>query len=138
MKKIYVLAVLICLIMGNARAEDQNKIRVEELARTSKSWDGETLPAYPEGIPEITVLRITVPPGISLPLHMHPVINVGVLLEGELTVISEDHEILRLNAGEAIIEVVDKWHYGKNEGEAPAVIVVFYAGTPDKPITISR
>jgi len=34
--------------------------------------------------------------------------------------------------------VVDKWHYGKNEGEAPAVIVVFYAGTPDKPITISR
>ncbi len=49
---------------------------------------GNTLPEYPEGKPEITILRIQIPPGTTLPLHTHPVINAGVLLSGELAVIT--------------------------------------------------
>ncbi len=138
MKKNYLIFVLIILLTGYAWARAEQEITVEELARTSESWDKETLPEYPKGVPEITVLRITVPPGASLPLHFHPVINAGVLLEGELTVISENNEVLTLKTGEAIIEVVDKWHYGRNNSETPAVIIVFYAGTKGRPITISK
>jgi len=57
---------------------------------------------------------------------------------GELTVITEDRQRLHLRAGEAIVEVVDTWHYGKNEGDEPAVIIVFYAGTKDRPITVKK
>ena len=138
MKKTYLVLVLVIFLMGDAWARDEQKIIVEELARTSESWDKETLPEYPEGVPEITVLRITVPPGASLPLHFHPVIKAGVLLEGELTVISENNEVLTLKTGEAIIEVVDKWHYGRNNSETPAVIIVFYAGTKGGPITVTE
>jgi len=73
-----------------------------------------------------------------LPLHYHPVINTGVLISGELTVTTEDDKTLYLKAGDGIVEVVNKGHYGKNEGSIPAEIIVFYAGTPGIPITIKE
>jgi len=73
-----------------------------------------------------------------LALHKHPVINAGVLLSGELTVVTEDNKTLYLKAGESIVEVVNKWHYGKNEGNKTAEILVFYAGVQDTPITIKQ
>ncbi len=36
------------------------------------------------------------------------------------------------------IEVVNKWHYGKNKGRRPAELIMFYAGTPGVPITIKK
>lgn len=43
-----------------------------------------------------------------------------------------------LIAGEAIVEVVDKWHYGRNDSYEPAEIVVFYAGIVGQPITVKQ
>jgi len=108
------------------------------LAKTSSSWDGRALPDYAKGIPEITILRITISPNVQLPLHKHPVINAGVLLKGELTVVTEDKKTLHLKAGDSMVEVVNKWHYGKNEGNEPAEIIVFYAGIRGTPITINK
>jgi len=50
----------------------------------------------------------------------------------------ENGSKLLLKEGDAIIEVVDKWHYGKNEGSVPAIIVIFYAGYEGEPITIYK
>jgi quercetin dioxygenase-like cupin family protein len=120
----------------NCVAANNNHIVVEQLAKTSTSWDGTTLPVYPEGQPEITILRIKIPAGAKLEMHHHPVINAGVLIAGELTVITEDNKTLHLKAGDSIVEVVNKDHYGKNEGTQTAEIIVFYAGTVNKPITV--
>lgn len=79
-----------------------------------------------------------IPAGGQLPLHNHPVINAGVLLSGELTVVTEDNKKLYLKAGDPIVEVVNKRHYGKNEGDKPAEIIVFYAGTQGNPITVKE
>ncbi len=129
---------LTLLLWTNAWAGEETGVESQVLIQTSKSWDGEMLPDYPEGTPEIKVLRITVPPGTTLPLHKHPVINVGVLLKGELKVVTEEDETLILQSGEAIVEVGDKWHYGVNEADEPAEIIVFYAGTSDKPVTVEK
>ncbi len=107
----------------------------EVLAKSSQSWDGTPLPAYPAGTPEISIVRITIAPGASLPMHQHPYINAGVLLSGALTVVTELNETKHLKAGDALIEVVNKWHYGRNEGSEPAVILVFYAGIASEPVT---
>src|SRR3546814_5661524 len=93
--------------------------KTEVLAKSSNSWDGSPLPEYPKGTPEVSILKITIAPGAELPMHKHPVINAGVLLSGELTVITEGHKVKHLKPGEALIELVDKWHYGKNEGKVP-------------------
>ncbi len=131
----------ICLILSltsNVWARDVNSVNVDVLAKTSSSWDGKALPNYAKGKPEITVLRITFPPKVQLSLHKHPVINAGVLLKGELTVVTEDKKTLHLKAGDPIVEVVNTWHYGKNEGNEPAEIIVFYAGIQGMPITIEK
>lgn len=129
---------LTLLLSSHVWARDVGPVKVEVLAKTSSSWDGETLPDFAKGKPEITILRITIPPKALLPLHKHPVINAGLLLRGELTVVTEDKKTLHLKAGDSIVEVVNKWHYGKNEGNEPAEIIVFYAGIQGTPITIKE
>ncbi|MGP8155079.1 MAG: hypothetical protein ACLQBQ_13245 [Smithella sp.] len=47
-------------------------------------------------------------------MHQHPVINAGVLLVEELTVIMEDNKTLHLKTGDSIVELVNEKHYGKN------------------------
>lgn len=111
------------------------KAEVRQLAKSSRSWDGAPLPAYPQGVPEITILRIVIPPGTALPMHEHPVINAGVLVKGALTVQTKEGNVLHLAAGDPIIEVAKTWHCGKNEGSEPAEIIVFYAGSEGTPIT---
>ena len=129
---------IILLFTISVLAQESNTIKTEVLAKTSYSWDGSELISYGEGKPEITILKITIPPKAKLPEHKHPVINAGVLLKGELTVVTDEGKTLHLKAGDSIVEVVNKWHYGENEGNVPAEIIVFYAGTVGEPITVKE
>lgn len=123
---------------GCASLGQDAEVQVVQLVKSTESWDGRQLPAYPDGRPEVTILRITIPPKYRLPMHKHPVINAGVLLKGELTVITESGETLHLKPYDSLVEVVEKWHYGVNEGDEPAEIIVFYAGEKGKPITVKK
>lgn len=125
---LYGLLLSLSLSLSSAIALEAPQTTVETVVQSSKSWNGTTLPEYPSGEPVVTILKITIPPGVSLPVHEHHVINAGVLLEGELTVRTEAGETLRMRAGDPIVEVVNQWHHGVNEGDVPAVIMVFYAG----------
>ncbi|MBM3245591.1 MAG: cupin domain-containing protein [Candidatus Omnitrophica bacterium] len=128
---------LACLAAGcKTLPAAKHPIETFQLVKSDTSWNGALLPAYPKGQPEITILRIVIPPGKSLDKHKHPVINAGVLLKGELTVRTEGGKVFYLKAGESIVEVVDTWHYGKNEGPEPAEIIVFYAGTKGAPVSV--
>lgn len=138
LKKLLCGLALILLLVDSGLAKDATKVGVDVLAKTGLSWDGERLPSYPAGKPEVTILKIEIPPGTKLPLHEHPVINAGVLLKGELTVITDKKKILHLTAGDSIVEVVNTWHYGINEGNIPAEIIVFYAGVEGSPITVKE
>ncbi len=138
MKKIIYGICLTLFLSGNIWAKDVKKVNVEVLAKTDSSWNGKTMPGYPKGQPEVTILKIIIQPGVKLPMHTHPVINAGVLLKGKLTVITEGKKILHLKAGDSIVEVVNTWHYGINESSDPAEIIVFYAGIKGEPITIKK
>jgi len=108
------------------------------LAKSDKSWDGSSLPAYPNEAPEISVLKITIPAHTELPLHKHPIINAGYMVKGSLKVVTDENKTLELKAGDALIEVVNRWHYGVNEGDEAVEIVVFYAGTKESVYAIAR
>lgn len=101
------------------------------------SWDGADLIDYPSGKPSITMLRITVAPKSRLPQHYHPVINVGYMLEGSLTVTDDKGNVKTVCAGEPLVETVNTIHYGENRGDTKAVILVFYAGEEGGEITKS-
>ncbi|OYX24170.1 MAG: hypothetical protein B7Z16_00990 [Algoriphagus sp. 32-45-6] len=120
--------------MPPAASEPSSELLIE----SHLSWNGDSLPSYPAGNPKISIVKVTIPPHSELPNHYHPVINAGIMLKGELTVIDEKGNTLHLKAGDPIIEVVDVVHYGKNEGDEPVEIVVFYAGTEGKEIVVKE
>jgi quercetin dioxygenase-like cupin family protein len=135
MKRTGCAAFMAAVILCFAQLPGAPHVRVEQLAKTSESWDGTPLPAYPEGKPEVTILKYTIPAKTRLPMHKHNVINAGILLRGNLKVVAEDGRELQLKAGDTIVELVNKWHFGISEGDGPVEIVVFYAGTPTRALT---
>lgn len=115
---------------------DLHTIDRKVLAGGSQAWDGSQLPDYPDGEPEISIMRITIPAGDRLEMHVHPVINAGMVISGTLTVISASGDEHEFKAGDAIIEMVGKPHYGENRGDEPVDIVMFYASTPGTPLSL--
>ncbi|MEO6819532.1 MAG: cupin domain-containing protein [Ginsengibacter sp.] len=138
MKKTILICGLAIFVLFAFKKNEPPEITVVKLAESSKSWNGADLPPYSEGKPQVTVLKITIPPHTKLSVHKHLEINAGVLTKGELTVIDEKGDTLNLKAGDAIVEMVNAYHYGENKGSVPAEIIVFYAGVEGVPITVTK
>ena len=123
-----------------AKSHDEHStshgVKIEELANSSKMWNGNMLPNYPDGQPKIKILRIQVPSGMTLPWHYHPVINAAVILQGTLELQLKDgsHKIYR--KGDALIEVVNTIHAGTALGTVDVDLIVFYAGEKAMPTTV--
>ncbi|MGB1361597.1 MAG: cupin domain-containing protein [Alphaproteobacteria bacterium] len=111
---------------------------VEVLQDTNKAWNGTKIPSVDIKNTQVKVLRIVIKAGEKLPMHKHPVVNVGYLVKGNLNVITEKGKVLKLKAGDSIVEVINQWHYGQNVGTTDAEIVVFYVGDKNQPITIKK
>jgi hypothetical protein len=56
------------------------QIQVQQILQTTQSWDGASYQSYPIGQPQLTVLRIKVPPNTALHWCHPPVISVGYVL----------------------------------------------------------
>jgi quercetin dioxygenase-like cupin family protein len=122
-------ALIGCLLAAGPAAA-QVEITTEILAQSTTSWDGEPF-VYPEGTPEITVVRIRIPEGSALPWHCHPMPLAGVLTKGRLVVTKRDGARVTVEEGEGLIEVSRQWHRGAAEKEAE--IIVVYAGAVGMP-----
>lgn len=110
----------------------------ETLVQTDSHWNNEAIKPIHIEHPKITMLRITIPAGEKLSMHKHPILNIGYLTKGELTVRSENGDVLVLKPGDPIIELVDVWHYGESTGSEDAEIVVTYVGSQEDPLSIAK
>ena len=113
---------------------NNNEVRTDVLAVTSSSWDGATLPNYPTTTPQITILRYTFPAHQRLSPHLHSIINCGVVLKGELTIVTMDGREHTFKEGDAVMEMIGTVHYGENRGDEPAEVIMFYAGAEGLPL----
>ena len=104
------------------------------LLDTQTSWDGGNL-AYPTGKAQVTSVILHIEPGDEPPFHCHPVPTMGYVLRGALEVETERGDTQRIEAGGAMVEVMNTLHRGRALG-GPADIVVFYAGAEGVPTTV--
>lgn len=105
----------------------------EVLLQSSSSWDGTPYTAYPDGRPELSVLKIIIPANSALGWHSHPIPNAAYIAKGELTIEIQDGKSKTFTQGEVLPEVVDIIHRGKT-GDQPTELVIFYAGSPGIPL----
>lgn len=120
---------------NDPQSEYSDKIESVTLLKTTKSWDGTAYPAYPATQPEISVLKIAVPPNKALDWHKHSVINVAYVEKGEIQIErKEDGKTQWVRKGQVLPEMVNIAHRGKT-GDKGATLIVFYSGTPDIPLS---
>lgn len=142
--KLSVLVVLICSIsILNSCSpangdETAKKVESIELLRTDKSWNGEALPDYPQGKPELVAVKYIIPPGEKLGWHHHVAMNHGVLVQGELTINGLDGKTTTLYAGDVVVEMVGSIHHGENRGEEPVVLYMFYISQEGLPLSVQN
>ena len=114
------------------------EVQSTELIRTSQSWDGVELPDYLKGRPELVAVKYVFPAGKKLGWHHHPVMNYGILAQGELTIIGADGTEKTVHEGEAVVEMVNTIHHGENRGDKPVVLYMFYLSQKDMPLAVQH
>ena len=117
---------------------DVKTVKSSELIRTSQSWDGVELPDYLKGRPELVAVKYVFPAGQKLGWHRHPVMNYGILVQGELTIIGQDGKEKTVHEGEAVVEMVNTIHHGENRGSKPVILYMFYLSQKGLPLAVQH
>lgn len=149
-QKILFVLVAILLIFGiviiitdcnKANTQEVNpaqKVISSELIRTSQSWDGMELPDYLQGRPELVAVKYEFPIGQKLGWHHHPVMNYGILVQGELTIIGLDGKEKVVHEGEPVVEMVNTIHHGENRGDKDVILYMFYLSQQDSLLVVQH
>jgi len=111
-------------------------VTVTPVKKATTTSNGDKI-AYPmTDSPEVTVVTVEIPPGGETGWHKHRIPVYAYVLAGELTVELEDGKKAIFKEGDAIIEVVNASHNGRNLGAMPVKLVVFYTGVEGSSNTI--
>lgn len=107
-------------------------VTAKVLTRTTRTGNGQKI-SYPcTDRAEVTAVGVELAPGSETGWHKHPVPVYAYVVAGTLVVELEDGRRLTFSAGDAIIEVVDTLHNGRNLGKEPVKLAVFYLGEEGK------
>lgn len=120
---------------AQAHGDKRSGVESETLLESERSWDGSLYSSYPQGTPQLSVLKITIAPNSSLAWHRHPIPNAAYVQSGVVTVEKQSSgEKRQVTAGEALPEMVGSAHRGYTGNEG-AVLIVFYAGKKGVPLS---
>lgn len=132
--KLLILFVISILFLTNTAYSAQKEV----LLQTTSTWDNSEYQKLKIKKPEITVLKITIGIGEKLPMHKHDLVNVAYVNKGTLTVVTDKNEQITVREGEALPEIIGKYHYGKNTGNEPVELIVFYIGKKGTPLSVNK
>ena len=108
-------------------------VTVREILKTRTAADGTRLVYLQAADPELTVAEVNLAPGAETGWHHHPVPVYAYVQEGELEVRLAGGSVRTYVQGQAIAEVMQLPHNGRNVGKGPVRLVVFYCGARGLP-----
>ena len=132
-KSIIILFVMILCVTNVSYSAEKNV-----LLKTTSTWDNANYKKLRIKKPEVTVLKIIINVNEELPMHKHDLVNIAYVKKGILTVITDDNKEITLHEGDVLPELVGKYHYGKNSGNEPVELIVFYIGEKGTPLSVDK
>ena len=136
--KTRLLTLLILIASLNAQAQYSNEIKIEKLLQTDTTETGQPID-YPNiDNEEVSILKVMIPPGKSTGWHKHLFPVFAYVLKGTLTVQQEGGKKIRIKENASVSESINMYHTGMNEGKEPVVLIVFYMGEKDKPVSVKK
>lgn len=130
--------VIIFFIMVLCTTNSSYSAQKDVLLKTTHTWDNSAYKKLKIKKPEVTVLKIIINVNEELPMHKHDLVNIAYVKKGTLTVITDENKEITLHEGEVLPELVGKYHYGKNTGDEPVELVVFYIGEKGTPLSVNK
>ena len=130
-----IIALCICFVL---KAQYNNEIKVELLLKTDTTSIGQKI-IYPNfQSDEVTIAKVTIPPGKSTGWHKHTIPVFAYVLKGNLTVEIENKQTKQFPENTTFSEVINTFHNGINNGKIDVVLIAFYMGEKGKPLSIVR
>lgn len=138
MLKVIIPLIAAFFFTNTTRADDtiHSDILKQNLLTTENSWEGTAYNKYPNGAPEITILKVSIKPDKTLEWHSHPCISAIYMTKGNITLtIKKTGMHHTFSAGESFADTVNIEHKGKS-GNSGAEMLVFFACTKNTALTI--
>ena len=138
----YLIILLSVFVFGTQHiavaADYDSGVKATQILKTTTTTGNYPLKYLNTEKPEITVMKVEIAPGAETGWHSHPVPLYAYVLQGDLTVEVKGGNTYHFTAGDAIVEVVNIPHNGKNLGTTPVVLIAFYTGETDTPNTVAQ
>ena len=106
------------------------------LLRTDESWNGEKLPDYFVGKPEVVINKVLIPPKTSLPWHHHDLMSYAYVSKGAFHIVINDGKEKHFKEGEVLCETVGSVHRGENRSDKDCELIVFYPSKAGFPLSV--
>ncbi|MEI6207076.1 MAG: cupin domain-containing protein [Desulfuromonadales bacterium] len=130
------LTFILLTVPAGFSAEYSSGATAKVLTRTTVTANGQKI-VYPvTDKAEVTAMTVELAPGAETGWHKHPAPVYAYVVAGNLSVTLEDGKELFYKAGDAIIEVVNLIHNGRNKGSDTVKLAVFYLGIEGAPNVI--
>ena len=135
MKKITLIIVTL-LICFSARSQYNKEVVLETILKADTNSIGQKI-VYPNfNNDEVTILKVTIPPGKSTGWHKHTFPVFAYVMEGTLTVEVEKHSAMQFAPNSSFSEVINTLHNGINKGKEAVVLIAFFMGEKGKPLLV--
>ena len=107
-----------------ANNEATGKVKAKRIYTATTTNAGQPI-KLPQGNVEVVVWMYDIPAGSKLPIHKHPSQRYAYVLQGTLQVTDvATGRKFEYKPGDFIVEMVDGWHYGANNGRGPVRLLV--------------
>ena len=132
MKRTGILAIAVAGHMA-APAAAQVKFSSTPILQSGATVGGASI-AYPRtDSAELSAVRLDIGPSGETGRHMHPYPTLVYVLEGAIDVEMDGGMVNSYKAGDSFLMVVNTWTNAKNNGTAPAKMLVVFVGVHGKP-----
>ena len=135
MKKTILLSTVLCFCFI-ANAQYNKGVILEPVLKTDTTSIGQKI-VYPQfANDEVSIVKVTIPPGKSTGWHKHNFPVFAYVLQGALTVEFENRKSLQFSENSSFSEVIDTLHNGINNGKEDVILIAFFMGEKGKPLSI--
>lgn len=134
MKKKLLFLIVFCISIV-ANAQYNKEVVLETVLKTDTTSIGQKI-SYPDfANDEVSIIKVTVPPGKSTGWHKHSFPVFAYVVQGTLTVEIENRKPLHFKPNSSFSEVINTMHNGVNNGKEDLVLIAFFMGEKGKPLS---
>jgi quercetin dioxygenase-like cupin family protein len=133
--KTFLLIITFALVCISANAQYNAGVIIEPMLKTDTTSIGQKI-NYPNfANDEVSIMKVTLPPGTSTGWHKHSFPVFAFVLKGTLTIELSEGKTKTFAESTTFAEVIDTPHNGKNIGQDTVVLIAFFMGEKGKPLS---